>query len=30
MPSHELRGSIKPALKGGQSSVVESVNYAIR
>ena len=30
MPSHELRGSIKSALKGGQSSVVESVNYAIR
>ena len=30
MPSHELRGSIKPALNGDQASVVQSVNYAIR
>ena len=30
MPSNELRGSIKPALKGDQASVVQSVNYAIR
>ena len=30
MTSHEPRSSIKPALKGDQASVVQSVNYAIR
>ena len=30
MPSHGLRGSIKPALNGDQASIVQSVNYAIR
>ena len=30
MPGHELRSSTKLAPKGGHSSVVQSVNYAIR
>ena len=30
MPSHELRSSTKLAPKGDHSSVVQSVNYAIR
>ena len=30
MPGHELRSSTKLAPKGDQSSVVQSVNYAIR